>query len=194
MRELSHRTKNVMAVVQTISWQTAHKAVDFEDFEQRFTRRIEALTRSHDLLVKHDWQGVSLSDFVQAQIDPFLDSAKERLTAEGPPLVLRPSAAQELGLALHELATNASKYGALSVPTGKIDIGWAIDRGPTNGAMRFHMTWRETGGPSVGHPVSRGFGTTVVTAALSTTFVCDGVHDRDWPTPYPVRQLHLERV
>jgi PAS domain S-box-containing protein len=170
MKELSHRTKNLMAVVHAISWQTAQKSVDLEDFEQRFIQRLEALARSHDLLVKHDWQGVRLGDLVQAQLDPFLDSFTGRLTAEGPPLLLRPSAAQELGLALHELATNASKYGALSVPTGKIDIDWAIDCGPTNGANRFHMIWCETGGPGVRPPVSKGFGTAVVTTALSTTF------------------------
>jgi two-component sensor histidine kinase len=170
MKELSHRIKNVMAVVQVISWQTAQKSLDLEDFEQRFRERLEALARSQDLLLERDWQGVMLQDLVRAQLEPFLDSAKQRLAAHGPALLLLPAAAQDLGLALHELATNASKYGALSVPTGKINIGWAIDRDATSGAKRFRMTWRESGGPPVSPPVSKGFGSTVVTGTLSRTF------------------------
>jgi PAS domain S-box-containing protein len=169
MRELSHRTKNVMAVVQAISWQTAQKSLDLKDFEQRFTQRLEALARSHDLLVKREWQGVVLEDLVRAQLEPFLDSAKDRLATHGPVLLLMPTAAQELGLALHELATNASKYGALSVAAGKIDIGWTINCG-TAGTKRFFMTWRETGGPLVSPPARRGFGSTVTTSSLSRSF------------------------
>jgi two-component sensor histidine kinase len=156
-----------MAVVQAISWQTAQKST--EDFEQHFTQRIDALARSHDLLVKRKWQGVVLEDLVCAQLEPFLDRSKNRIAAHGPDLLLMPEAAQDLGLALHELATNASKYGALSVPAGKIDIGWTIDDG-TEGARRFLMTWRETGGPVVRPPNRTGFGSAVITNALSRAF------------------------
>ena len=187
MRELSHRTKNLMAVVQAISWQTAKKSLDLDDFEQRFTVRLEALARSHDLLVKHDWRGVILEDLVRAQLEPFLDSAGDRLAMHGPALLLMPSVAQELGLAMHELATNASKFGALSVPDGKVEIGWAIERDATNGTGRFHMTWRESGGPGVSPPVTRGFGSMVVTAALSTTF--KGEAELDYPPEGLVWQL-----
>jgi PAS domain S-box-containing protein len=170
MKELSHRTKNLMAVVQAISWQTAQTCLDLEDFEERFTQRLEALARSHDLLVKRDWRGVVLADLVRAQLEPFLDPSKMRVAVHGPTLLLMPEAAQDLGLALHELATNASKYGALSVPTGKIDIGWMIDdRGPA-GTKRFLMTWRETGGPPTSVPARRGFGSTVITSTLATSF------------------------
>jgi two-component sensor histidine kinase len=169
MRELSHRTKNVMAVVQAISFQTARKSIDLEDFEQRFMDRLNALARAQDLLVKLNWKAVAIDDLVRAQLEPFLDSAQERLAVHGPSLALSPNAAQDLGLALHELATNASKYGALSVPTGKIEIGWSIDNG-TAGEQRFHMTWRETGGPVVKPPVRKGFGSTVITRSLSITF------------------------
>jgi PAS domain S-box-containing protein len=165
MKELSHRTKNLMAVVQTISWQTARQSLDLEDFEQRFTHRVEALGRSQDLLVKRDWRGVVLEELVRAQLEPFLDRTEERLATQGPALLLMPAAAQDLGLALHELATNASKYGALSVPSGKIEIGWRIA-----GAKRFHMTWRESGGPRVSPPVRKGFGSTVITGTLARTF------------------------
>jgi PAS domain S-box-containing protein len=169
MKELSHRTKNVMAVVQAISWQTAQSSAGLVDFEERFTLRLEALARAHDLLVKRDWQGVVLEDLVRAQLEPFLDRAKKRIAAHGPTLLLMPEAAQDLGLALHELATNASKYGALSVPAGKIDIGWRIDD-DTAGAKRFLMTWRETGGPPVRPPNRAGFGSVVITNALSRAF------------------------
>ena len=169
MQELSHRTKNLMALVQAISWQTAKKAVDFAEFEQRFTQRLEALARSHDLLVKREWQGVVLEDLVRAQLVPFLDNAEDRLATHGPPLLLMPAAAQELGLALHELATNASKYGALSVPTGRIEIGWTISDWAAS-TKRFHMTWRESGGPAVQRPLRKGFGSTVIVATLSRTF------------------------
>jgi two-component sensor histidine kinase len=140
MRELSHRAKNLMAVAQAISWQTAQKSLDLEDFEQRFTQRIEALARSHDLLVKRQLEGVLLENLVPAQFAPFLDRAKERLAAHGPALLLMPEAAQDLWLALYELATNASKYGALSVAAGRIDIDWTIDDEAAAGGKRFQTT------------------------------------------------------
>jgi PAS domain S-box-containing protein len=170
VKELSHRSKNLMAVVQAISWQTAQNSLDLEDFEQRFAQRLEALARSQDLLVKLDWRWVSLQDLVRAQLEPFLDSAGERLVVRGPALLLMPGGAQDLGLALHELATNASKYGALSAPNGKVDIGWTVVDGPAAGAKHFHMTWRESGGPTVNQPARKGFGSMVITATVSRTF------------------------
>jgi two-component sensor histidine kinase len=167
--ELSHRIKNQMALVQAMAWQTARQSLDFEDFEHRFTQRLEALARSHDLLVKREWQGVVLEDLVRAQLEPFVDRAKDRLLVHGPALLLTPLAAQDLGLALHELATNASKYGALSVLTGKIEIGWTIDRGAAS-AKQFHMTWRESGGPMVSPPARKGFGSRVIGETLARTF------------------------
>jgi PAS domain S-box-containing protein len=169
MNELSHRTKNLMAVVQAISWQTTQGSAGLGDFEHRFNRRLEALARSHDLLVEQHWQGVLLQDLLRVQLEPFLDR-KERLEAHGPALLLMPQAAQDLGLALHELATNASKYGALSVPEGRIEIAWSIDEGGTAGAPRFHMMWRETSGPPVSPPVRTGFGSEVITTTLSRSF------------------------
>jgi two-component sensor histidine kinase len=168
MKELSHRTKNLMAVVQAISWQTARQSLDLKDFEQRFTHRLEALTRSQDLLMKRDWRGVALDDLVRSQLEPFLDRPKERLAVRGPALLLVPAAAQDLGLALHELATNASKYGALSVASGKIEVSWSVIDDVDG--KRFHMKWRESGGPIVNRPVRKGFGSTVITGTVSRTF------------------------
>jgi PAS domain S-box-containing protein len=170
MTELSHRTKNLMAVVQAIAWQTAQRAATLADFDENFTQRLEALARSHDLLVKRKWQGVVLEDLVWAQLEPFLDRSKNRIVARGPALLLMPEAAQDLGLALHELATNASKYGALSVPTGKIEIGWMVAGDMGAGPKHFLMTWRETGGPVITPPIRKGFGSTVITSALAGAF------------------------
>ena len=169
VKELSHRTKNLMAVVQAISLQTVKRSRDFEEFQQRFNARMEALGRSHDLLVDCDWRGVALEDLVHSQLEPFLDLASDRLTVNGPALLLTPKAVQELGLALHELATNASKFGALTVATGKIDITWTVDRGVA-GTPRFVITWRETGGPPIGPPGRQGFGSTAITSALASSF------------------------
>jgi two-component sensor histidine kinase len=159
MRELSHRTKNLLAVVQTMAWQTGRTSIDLNDFEQRFTRRVDALARSHELLVKSGWHGAALGELVRTQLTPFLD-ADARLAVEGPRLVLNPEAAQNIGLALHELATNASKYGALSCPDGKIEVSFSVlaDRG----ADRLRLRWREIGGPEVMTPTRTGFGHTVI--------------------------------
>jgi PAS domain S-box-containing protein len=161
MRELSHRTKNVLAVVQAMAWQTARTSADLEDFEERFANRIDALACSHDLLAKREWEGVEIEELVHAQLAPFLDNANERLVVHGPALLLKPEAAQNLGLALHELATNASKYGALSRPSGRIKIDWTINADAA-GQPRFQMCWRETGGPEVKPPKRTGFGHTII--------------------------------
>lgn len=155
MRELSHRTKNILAVVQVMARQTARTSADFADFEERFANRVDALTCSHNLLAKRAWEGVAIEDLVHAQLAPFLDKHQERLVASGPALLLKPQAAQNLGLALHELATNASKYGALSRPTGRISIGWNMIHNIA-ARRRFQMYWRETGGPEVKPPKRTG--------------------------------------
>ncbi len=168
MRELSHRTKNILAVVQAMAWQSSQGNVDTEEFLERFTRRIESLRRSHDLLVKREWEGVELADLVRGQLSPFLDEAARRLTISGPHLLVKPSGAEDLGLVLHELATNASKYGALSVPEGRVLIEWEI-RAAEQGQPYFAMTWQERGGPRVEPPAHTGFGSTVIRDMLAMT-------------------------
>ena len=159
MRELSHRTKNLLAVVQTMAWKTARTSLDLEDFEDRFASRVQALACSHDLLTKREWHGVRLEDLVRGQLHLF--GAEKHLDAHGPDLVLRPEAAQNLGLALHELATNAAKYGALTRPAGRIEVGWSIDLEDA-ASPQFRMYWRETGGPEASPPKRNGFGHTVI--------------------------------
>lgn len=154
LRELSHRTKNLLAIVQAMARQTAIKSESIEDFERRFSGRLQGLAHSHDLLVKEGWTGVSLKALVRTQLSSFLEPGDDRLDLAGPYLRLKPEAAQPLGLALHEMATNATKYGALSVPEGRVTVRWEHDPD----TRRVRITWRERGGPPVEPPKTRGFG------------------------------------
>ncbi len=151
MGELSHRTKNLLTVVQAMASQTARYSGSFADFEERFLGRIRALSQSHDLLVSQNWSGAPLRDLIWRQLMPFVED-QARVQAEGPSIFLRAEAAQSLGIILHELATNASKYGALSVPEGKIMIRWDI------APASVRLSWREWDGPAVKSSIHPGFG------------------------------------
>jgi PAS domain S-box-containing protein len=165
MRELSHRTKNLFAVVLAIANQTARQVNNFNEFSARFAARVQALARAHDLLVHSDWIGASLDDVVRAQTQPFTD----RIEIHGPRVSLRPEAVQNLSLALHELATNATKYGALSSGEGKVSVAWRYidNEGEPKG---YHFEWREAGGPTVVSPERRGFGSTVLSRIAESSF------------------------
>ena len=154
MRELSHRSKNLLAIVLAIARQTSRTTQNFEEFEERFNSRIQALADAHDLLVEQQWVGAALDDLVPAQLSAF---GMEKVSYGGDKMILRAEAVQNVALALHELATNASKYGALSVPEGRVMIEWTPHADdPENRGIR--LMWRETGGPPVTEPERRGFG------------------------------------
>jgi two-component sensor histidine kinase len=157
-RELSHRSKNLLAVIQAMARQTARRAGSIDAFLNQFAARLQALAASHDLLVRENWYGVPFSELVQSQLGAFLEGPQ--VVAEGPQVVLSPEAAQHLGLALHELASNAAKYGALSVPHGIVDICWG--RVPASAGGGLEVVWNEQGGPSVTMPKQRGFGSAVI--------------------------------
>lgn len=161
MRELLHRTNNMLAVIQAMAHQTAIRSGGLREFEERFGARLRGLAHSNELLVRQDWRGGSVAALVQAQLAPFVDAEGARLELDGPPVLLKPEAVQNLGLALHELATNASKYGALSRPEGRIRISWRVDE-PGSRPRRFRLSWREHGGPPVRPSRRRGFGRFVV--------------------------------
>jgi two-component sensor histidine kinase len=155
MREINHRAKNMLSVVDAIAHQTAAK--NPEDFIERFSERIQALSANQDLLIRNEWKGVEIDDLVHAQLAHFVDLIGSRIAVRGPKLRLNPASAQAIGLALHELATNAGKYGALSTNRGHVDISWASD-GDT-----LTMSWTERDG-IVSPPKQRGFGTIVMEA------------------------------
>jgi PAS domain S-box-containing protein len=162
LREVNHRSKNMLAVIQAIASQTAK--TNPGDFLSVFGDRVRALAASQDLLVKSNWGEIDLADLVRSQLGHFADLLDDRVVVEGPPLTIAPRATQSLGIALHELATNASKYGALSCPEGRVAISWRTE-GP-EGARRFKMSWVETGGPPVTQPSTCGFGTRVTTSMM----------------------------
>jgi PAS domain S-box-containing protein len=170
MREVDHRAKNMLSVVQAIAHQTV--ASSPEDFVERFSERIQALSANQDLLVRNEWKGVEIENLVQAQLAHFADLVGSRVAVHGPTLRLNPPSAQAIGLALHELATNAGKYGALSKDIGRVDISWGIV-GDT-----FTMSWTEREGPPVSAPVRRGFGIIVMQTMAERSM--DGVVDLDY--------------
>ncbi len=159
LREVNHRSKNMLAVVQAIARQTV--AATPKDFIDRFAERIEALAASQDLLVKNDWKGVDLQDLARSQLGHFKDLVDKRIELRGPRLFVSASAAQTIGMALHELATNAGKYGALSDSRGRVEVSWSLEQGK-DGGKTFVISWRERGGPPVVAPVQAGFGSTVL--------------------------------
>ncbi|HZV21991.1 MAG TPA: PAS domain S-box protein, partial [Hyphomicrobiales bacterium] len=160
MREVNHRSKNILSVVQAIARQTV--AANPEDFVERFGKRVEALAANQDLLVKNAWRGVVLHDLVLSQLAHFQDLIGTRIAVEGPTDVfVSASAAQSLGMALHELATNAAKYGALSDTDGHVEIAWAIECDEQETQM-FVMSWRERCAHPVKAPSKLGFGFSVI--------------------------------
>jgi two-component sensor histidine kinase len=159
--ELGHRTKNLLAVVQAIATQTGRRSVSLNDFQTQFSQRLSGLSRSVDLLIEEDGHGTTIADLVRSQLEPFGAVDGIRIAATGPTIWLNPEATRNIGLALHELATNACKHGALSVPEGGITVDWELRPGDT-GAKCFRLVWREHHGPDVMPPTRRGFGHVVL--------------------------------
>jgi two-component sensor histidine kinase len=170
MREVNHRAKNLLSVVQAIAHQTAIK--NPEDFIERFSERIRALSANQDLLIQNRWRGVEIEDLVRAQLSPFADLMGSRIIARGSKLSLKAISAQAIGLALHELATNAGKYGALSTDTGRVDVSWGTEGGT------FALSWTECEGPPVSAPQRRGFGTIVMQEMAESSV--DGMVNLDY--------------
>jgi PAS domain S-box-containing protein len=168
MREIAHRSKNLLAVVQAIAGQTARSSTSVEDFQTRFSQRIFAMARSQDLLLARNWRGAEMAELVRVQLAPFADDLSTRVAVEGPELEVRPDAVQSITLALHELATNAAKYGALSVPDGRVAVAWELD-GTASSESRFRMSWHETNGPPVVPPERKGFGHTVISEMVAAS-------------------------
>lgn len=165
MRELTHRSKNLLAVIQAMARQTAHHAGSVDAFLAQFGSRLQALAASHDLLVRESWYGASLGELIRSQLSSYLDGGAVQVTMEGPAIALKPEAAQNLGLALHELAVNAAKFGALSVPAGRVMITWA--RRASDADNSVELDWREQLGPKVKARRKKGFGSMVIERNLA---------------------------
>lgn len=127
-----------------------------EEFESRFGQRLQGLAASHDVLVRNSWQGAPLAALLRQQLVPFMDIQSSRVELTGPDIVVTAEATQAIGLAIHELATNAIKYGALSVLSGKVKISWAFDSGSLE-SRKLLLKWVEQGGPRVVPPSHNGF-------------------------------------
>jgi two-component sensor histidine kinase len=160
MNEVNHRSKNMLSVVMAIAQQTV--ASNPAEFVTVFSNRVQALAVNHDLLIKSQWRSVEIFDLIRGQLAHFGDLVGTRVSLDGPPLRLSSSAAQSIGMVIHELSTNAAKYGALLEDAGWIGIDWRVE---DNGAG-FSIGWTENGGPPVKAPTHRGFGTTVVTKMI----------------------------
>ena len=161
MRELAHRSKNQLAVVMGMASQTARQASSTREFLAQFTQRIHGLAQSQDLMVQRSWEGAFLDDLVRAQLNLF--GAASRAELSGDRIFLNANAVQNIGFALHELATNASKHGALASPDGRLAISW---RGPQPD-NRLQIDWVESGGAPVHPPERHGFGHTVITTLVA---------------------------
>jgi PAS domain S-box-containing protein len=159
IRELNHRSKNMLSLVQAIASQTGRGTAP--EFVAQFCERIQSLSTSQDLLLRNQWKSAEIGDLVRSQLGHFENLIGERIHIEGPPLALTAAAAQTVGMAIHELATNAAKYGALKTPRGDIDIHWECTTADPS-VNGFRMEWRERGGPPVQPAGRKGFGSAVL--------------------------------
>jgi PAS domain S-box-containing protein len=160
--ELNHRVKNTLATVVAIAQQSFSKSATVENALETFNSRIQALAQTHTRLAERHWAGVSFETLLRDELTPYLQSDRSNAHVEGPALSVAPKSAILLGMIFHELATNAAKYGALSVKQGRVDVTWEVG----DGAMR--VTWRESGGPTVTAPTRRGFGRLLMERAVAS--------------------------
>jgi PAS domain S-box-containing protein len=161
--ELNHRVKNTLATVQSLAAQTARRARSPRTFQERFESRLIALSNAHDQLTLRNWQDADLREVVRSAISPYLSAGQDQVTLRGEDVMLRPRAALSLAMVFHELATNAAKYGALSAPAGTITLAWQL-----SGPDTMQIDWHEQGGPPVGEPKRRGFGTRFIEGSIAS--------------------------
>jgi len=164
MNELNHRVKNTLATVQSIAAQSL-KGTSDRELRTTFDARLISLSRTHDLLSREIWESASLRELLLLELEPYRSEESTRFVLEGPELTVNPKAALALGLAFHELATNAAKYGALSKPTGQVRVVWDVLKSSEPSTLR--LKWTETGGPPVKKTGRKGFGTIVIERGLS---------------------------
>jgi two-component sensor histidine kinase len=160
-REVQHRTKNLFAVVQAIVARSFANKHTVQEAETAVMDRLYSLAQTHAMLIGKEWQGADIAEVVRTEMGPYAD----RVSIEGPSLMLTAKATQNFALALHELATNAAKYGALSNQSGRVHISWSV--GEPNGHHQFKFRWQERGGPRVAPPAGKGFGSVVLEQVMA---------------------------
>lgn len=162
LHELNHRVRNTLTTVQSLARQSRRT----DETGERLEGLIIALSKTHDLLSRGDWTGAPLRTVLENELAPFRDGRQDRFRLDGPDIDLSPRYVLALGMTLHELTTNAAKYGALSVETGIVDIVWRVAT-DESGARRLAMEWRESGGPPVTEPPRRGYGTRLINGGVA---------------------------
>jgi PAS domain S-box-containing protein len=165
MRELDHRVKNNLAAVLSIAEQSLHVCTSLEDFRESFTGRIRALARVHGLLAGSGWEGASVRELVAMVLEAYAHGDGSRVELAGEDVTLTARATSPVCMALHELATNAVKYGSLSVPSGRVSVAWEVEEEDKQRNLR--LSWVESGGPVVAEPRSRGFGAELIEGAVA---------------------------
>jgi two-component system CheB/CheR fusion protein len=178
LRELTHRVKNTLTVVQSITHQTRRFSKSFEEFTDRLDGRLAALAAAHVILVDSEWRGADLATLAQRQVAPHIGGNPDRVRISGEPVFVPADLATPFALVFHELATNAAKYGAFSQRAGTVELDWSVN--DRNGQPILSVTWRERGGPKSAEPKTKGFGSELIERAIPNAdvrreFASDGV-------------------
>nr|WP_250810011.1 sensor histidine kinase [Neorhizobium tomejilense] len=169
LHELVHRTKNILTLIQAMMRQLARQDTTMEEFQKAISTRLQGLGKSIEALAKEQWAGVSIRRVIEIHMSTFADAA-DRVELQGTDFILKAEAVQNLGLILHELATNSVKYGALSVPQGRVLIAWKDTVDEDDGESRLELVWEERDGPAVHEPSRTGFGTTIIRRHAAAAF------------------------
>lgn len=168
INELDHRVKNTLAIVQSLALQSFRDVPGSQAARETFEARLNALAEAHGLLTASNWESAAVGETIRRSAEATAGDDIARVGIDGPDLLLRPQSAVSLAMIVHELTTNAIKYGALSGPAGRVDIGWEIERDPDGDPRRLTMRWTERGGPPVTKPDRKGFGSRLIARGLSS--------------------------
>jgi two-component sensor histidine kinase len=164
--ELAHRARNMFSIVSAISRQIAKSSSSVSEFQPAFERRLNSLVASYQVFEKANWHSAPLRDLVNSQVEFVMREGHGQIDIQGPDIGLPPNPAEYLGLAIHELSTNALKHGALSVPEGRVDIRWSVDEEDNS----FRFSWSERNGPAFSPPSRSGFGSVILKSIVPAAF------------------------
>jgi two-component system CheB/CheR fusion protein len=168
LHELQHRVKNILATVTALASRLLRNETSLDEFKDAFLSRLQAMSRTHELLAREKWDGADLRDLGMSALEPY--ASGDNIHIEGPPLLLKPNEAASLGMVFNELASNAAKYGALTAEGGRIELSWTLEESPDAGTQMVDIVWRERGGQPVSSEIKTGFGTTFITRSLQYEF------------------------